>query len=74
MYSFGGDEAGVKRSGRSGWYRSSAGGEVLMGVDARFVWEAEGRIVGSIFFIVVGYLLHVWHGATVTQLKSNQRH
>lgn len=71
MQSFSGDEAGVGRSGRSGWNGSSAGGEVLVGVDAGFVWEVEGRIAGSIFFIVVGRFLHVRHGTTVTHLKSN---
>ncbi len=74
MQSFRGDEAGIGCSGRSGWNGSSAGGEVLVGVDARFVREAEGRIAGSTFLIVVGCFLHVRHGATVTHLKSNHSH
>lgn len=69
MQSFSGGEAGVGCSGRSGWNGSSAGGGVLVGADARFVGEAG--IAVSIFFIVVGYFLHVWHGTTVTHLKNN---
>lgn len=70
-HSFSGGDAGVGCGGSPGWSGSSAGGEVLEGVHARFVCEVEGRIVGSVFFIVVGHFLHVRHGATVTQLKSN---
>lgn len=62
----GGGEAGV--SSRATWGRFLAGGEVLEGEHARFFWEAEGRIVGSIFFSVVGHFLHVRHGTAVTQL------
>lgn len=71
MHSFSGDEAGVGCSGCSGWNRSTACREVLVGIDARFVCEAEGKIVGSILFIVVLYILHVRHGVTVTQLRRN---
>lgn len=40
-----------------------------MCVDARIVWEAEGRIAGSIFFIVVSYFLRVRHATAVTHLE-----
>lgn len=53
--------------------RSGRNWGVSVGVHARFVREAEGRIVGSIFLIVVGHVLHVRHGAPVTQLRSNHR-
>lgn len=74
MHCFSGDEAGVGCSGRSRWNGSPAAGEVLVGVEASFVREAEGRIVGPVFFAVVGYLLHVRHGIAVAHLKSNHSH
>lgn len=45
-----------------------------MSVDTGVVKEAEGRITGSIFFIVKGYFIHVRHGTAVTHLRSNHSH
>ena len=40
-----------------------------MGVGAGIVWEAEGRIAGPVFFIVVSYFLRVRHATAVTHLE-----